>query len=356
MNVEAGTISGGPDMGAAISTVGSIGQIVNEGPVAPAFLENTMPLSVNRFNPIGEIIFKPSEPLVIQQAESIASEAWAASEPLKAEAVVAEANHWLGVDVMLEGVLSEVEGRPIASIQNEDSIASPASGAASLQNDRRMVNPQVETVVASQLVPNEQEAEEVIEEKVAVEESKESLEEEDLMQKRLYLEDEKASGQRRYEIKAAILEAKAEAERLGLTGITGWLVAKFLPAEHEGNRSQALKEQGPDGSYLETVQAIALSGEFDSEAAAQERFNEIVTKKKPVKNGQEGNPVKNEDVARVFKYRIVKPPLAYEITVKRVKQKAPVPSGQIVQTQTATKAETSLEDYPELAEVFQKAA
>lgn len=59
------------------------------------------------------------------------------------------------------------------------------------------------------------------------------------------------------------------------------------------------------------------------------------------------------DVARVFKYRAVKPPAAVEIYTKRVvKKKVQVPVGQAV-VETKPEPETSLADYPELAEVFQ---
>lgn len=161
------------------------------------------------------------------------------------------------------------------------------------------------------------------------------------------MEDEKASAVRRFEIKQAIKLAN-------LSTIVGSVVARFLPGEHAGNRSQALHEKGLDGSYEETVEAIASSGEFSSAEQAEKRFDEIVAEKKPVKNSKEGNPVANSVVARVFKYRAVKPPAAVEITRKRfVKKQVQVPVGQAV---VEPEPETSLEDYPELAEVFQKAA
>lgn len=181
----------------------------------------------------------------------------------------------------------------------------------------------------------EQEVEEIVTEKITKEDTG-MVEEEEMVEERMYLEDKEASAQRRYEVKEAVGKAKAEADRLGLKKIAGWLVAKFLPAEHAGNRSQAVKEKGPDGSYQETVEAIAGAGQLESEEEAIEKFDKVVVAKKPVKYGENGTPVASEDVARVFKYHVVRPAVGHEIVIKR--------------------SETSLEDYPDLAEVFQKAA
>lgn len=194
-----------------------------------------------------------------------------------------------------------------------------------------------------------------------VEEPKDELTDEEETEKRLFLEDEKASAVRRFEIKQAIKLAFAKAKNAKLSTVVGSLVAGFLPGEHAGNRSSALREKGPDGSYEETVEAIASSGEFSSPEQAEKRFEEIVAEKKPIKNSKEGSPVAEETVARVFKYRAVKPPAAYEVAIKRITKKRAVaplqnPVATVVDKNTEAKAETSLEDYPDLAEVFPKAA
>lgn len=361
MGIEAiGGISAAPVMGNSFST------IVNEGPVSLHALENTMPLTLNRFNPLGEIVFKPSGPSVIEQAavptgtrqaEAVAAQAWESSE-LNAADAIAEANQILGIHdtslrairqpaesvAILRNVVPQVEPMilPLPDYQPPPSV---------------IVSPKAESRVAvsPQPLSQEQEVGEVVKKKVAVEEPEDSLEEEIIKEERMYLEDEEASAQRRYEVKEAVGKAKTEADRLGLKKIAGWLVAKFLPAEHPGNRSQVVKEHGPDGSYEETVETISLAGEFDSERQAKERLNGIVTEKKPIKLGKNGTPVKNEDVVRVLKYQqIVKPAVAHEIVIKRVvKKQVQVSAGQAA---VEPKSETSLEDYPELAEVFQKAA
>ncbi len=201
-----------------------------------------------------------------------------------------------------------------------------------------------------------QEVEELVEEKKEVKDSKESTEEEEIMERFLYIEDKEVSMERKHEIRQAIIKARFEADRLGLKKIAGWLVAKFLPAEHAGVRSQVVKKTGPDGSYEDTVKEIAQTGELESEEDAIRRFDLVVAEKKPVKNGKEGKPVEMEDIARVFKYRIFKPAPVIEIVRSRVirKRTQAIP----VQASVAeTRLEKSLEELdPTLAGVFQKTA
>lgn len=205
----------------------------------------------------------------------------------------------------------------------------------------------------------EQELEEKVAEKVSVEDPKERTEEELIEGERLYLEDEQAAAQRKYEVKEAIKKAKTEADRLGLKKIAGWLVARFLPKEHEGNRSQVVKQKGPDGSYQETVETIYSAGEFVTEQQALDNFEKIIDAKAPVKKGKNGRPVDNEALARVYKYHLVKPASAREIFQTRIiKKTVQVPGAdkpQVVDIEIS-KAETepSLEDFPNLKVVFNK--
>lgn len=227
-------------------------------------------------------------------------------------------------------------------------------GALNIQADprsktesRTSYNPA--TLIQPQIVLREEEIEKVVEEQVA---TKNQVAEEVGVETRTYLEDEEVSKTRRFEIKEAVTKAKVEANRLGLKKITGWLVAKFLPAEHLGNRSQVIKETGPDGSYQETKESIVLSGEFSSEYEAIAKGDEIVREKKPVRFGKEGKKVSIKDVARVFKNRMFKDAGNHVEVVKRIlKKKVQVPE----QLQPV-KREKRIEDYPVLAEVFQKAA
>src|SRR3989304_10559320 len=75
-----------------------LGNIVKEGPVRGGFLEGFRPMNISDINPIdkggtiaplGEIVFQPSVPSVIEQAESVAAAAWEKREiPTPTEAVL----------------------------------------------------------------------------------------------------------------------------------------------------------------------------------------------------------------------------------------------------------------------------
>lgn len=329
-------------------------------------LENSMTLAIGQKNPVSEIKFNdpvqsgavPVEDLSVQdalaKAEAIIAQArlnqMPPQNPLKEEEVLAEANHWLGI--------SEPKVAPIV-IPNRLEYPTPQV-LVSPVSEPTVKQVQILTTQGA-LKTKEQVMEELVEEKV-MKDTKDTLEEEETVEKVKYLEDEQAISQRKYEIKEAVAKAKVEADRLGLSRITGWLVAKFLPAEHEGNRSQVVKKSGPDGSYQETVEAIAGVGELESNEKAVERFNSIVVEKKPVKYGKMGTTVAPEDVARVFKYRLIKPVQPHEEVVKRVlKKKVLAPQLSVapaeVSEKKGIKVETSLEELnPALAEVFQKAA
>lgn len=368
MSVEGGSSAGAVGVGgiAALEATVPLARVElgrfsldREGPVAPEAL-NTM-----------AIVAKPIS-LVIQQAMDVAAAAWEAPQ-LNVPEVISEA----------ESILAQARDRPVRPVLTETrpAVLTPIEtivhmygiSKAVVQNrpapiavpiDLVDVRPAIQTentpltqgVTRLEIAPQPQQTEEqkeAVEEKLIKENFQEKLEEEEIKEKRWPVEDEEVAAQRRQEIRQAVIKAKTEADRLGLKKIAGWLVAKFLPAEHAGNRSQVVKEKGPDGSYRETVEAIAGAGQLESEQQAQERFNEIVAAKKPVKYGKNGTPVGSEDVARVFKYHVVKPAAStYEIVTKRIKKKVPVPAGQVAQTQTEARVETSLEDYPDLAEVF----
>lgn len=378
MNIELGSV--GSAIGNVASGVGRgaavMGQIsdfgpklegpltpsINEGQVGLMDLTNTVALQIGQVNPISELRF--DNPVPLNEVD-----------------VIAEANHWLGITEPemipemvkpAEVIMPQVE--PVAMsmvVPNIDIVEfpkpqimiSPFLEPVTKTENRISVRPAVAPATAVLPEPaQEEEMEEAIEEKVKKQEPEERLEEEETIEEQMYLEDENVSAQRRIEIREAIVKARVEADKLGLKKIAGWLVAKFLPAEHSGNRSQVIKNNGPDGSYQETVEAISEEGELESEEKAVEKFNEIVAEKKPVKYGKNGNPVGDIDVARVYKYKsIVKPSNeAYETVYKRVLKKKdqiiPVPTQTQVSLINESKPETRLEDYPALAEVFQKVA
>ena len=339
-----------------------LGNIISEGPVRGGLLKGFRPMNISDITtihtggtvaPLGEILFKPlNEPAVIQQAEAVAAIAWRASElPTPAQPVLQA---------------ESIQGIAVAEVVNPAEVIMPLvvpnivefpkfQPQIQTKTENRVSTAPVQTpAVLPQPAPVEQEVEEIVEEKVKKQKPEERREEDTETDSQMYLEDENASAQRRIEVKAAVTKASVEADRLGLKKLAGWLVARFLPGEHEGNRSQVVKKTGPDGSYQETVEAIAGVGDFESERKAVEKFDEIVADKKPVKYGKEGAPVANNDVARVFKYRIFRPAPVHEIVIKRVKrQRMQVVPGR----ETEIKAEKSLEELdPILAGVFQKAA
>lgn len=321
-----GGIRGGiADLEATVP-LGRIGfSIVNEGPVIPEAL-NTM-----------AIVAKPMSS-VIQQAEEVAAAAWAAPQLNATDAITSLRNPDVSVKIATSFLdklgTPRNDNVPILAVepfilpQLEPAVVPLVASSQTLVLD-------VSPAPLPQPLLQEQEVEEIVTEKITKEHTG-MVEEEEMVEERMYLEDKEASAQRRHEVKEAVGKAKAEADRLGLQKIAGWLVAKFLPAEHAGNRSQAVKEKGPDGSYQETVEAIAGAGQLESEEEAVEKFDRVVAAKKPVKYGENGTPVGSEDVARVFKYHVVRPAVTHEIVIKR--------------------SETSLEDDPELAEVFGRAA
>lgn len=391
MGIEAiGSI--GSAMGSVASGIGKAGSSLDSmfGPKMGSIMPEggTIDLigGINKpgFSPVGgEILFQapselPSPTQAVTQVESILSQArFNVITPVAEPRITGEAAYWF-TDVPsprvirpTEVLMPEIE--PITTIvefPRPQTVTFPilepktetAGKAMTKTSTENRTSTAVVPVILPQPAPAEQEVEEIVEEKKEKQELKERLEEDIETEKQIYLEDENASTQRRVEVREAVLKARIEADRLGLKNIAGWLVAKFLPGEHEGNRSQVVRKTGPDGSYQETVEAIAGAGELESREKAVEKFDAIVAEKKPVKVGKNGTPVGNIDIARIFKYRLIKPVQAHAEVIKRVvKKKMPVSQAQnsmpVVTTEKKEiKTEPSLEELnPALAEVFQKA-
>src|SRR3989338_8862271 len=378
-----------PDVGGIAGSLGEFKASVplasfDKGPITGGFLEGFKPMSAADITTIntgggvasaqlGEILFKaPSKPAVISQAEIVVAAAWEKSTlPLSKPTevfpeVVLKQPAWdvfapeavpLKAPNIVEFPKPQIITLPILEPNTE--TAGKAMTKTSTEN---RISAAVAPAVLPQAVLQEQEVEEIEEEKMEKQKLEERLEEEEEIERQVYLEDEDASAQRKIEIRAAVVKARAEADRLGLDKIAGWLVSKFLPGEHAGNRSQVVRKTGPDGSYQETVEAIGGAGEFESGEKAVERFDGIVAEKKPVKLGKNGNPVGNKDVARVFMHWLVKPIQATEEVVKRVVKKKAPPAQQSTASAVATEkkiimTEPNLEQLsPALAGVFQKAA
>ncbi len=157
------------------------------------------------------------------------------------------------------------------------------------------VKPQVESIL-------EENVTELIQEQKPVEAIKED--EEVLEMKRVYVEDEEVSEVRRTEMKEAIKLAFIEAVKAGLGKITGELVTRFLPGDHEANRSQIVKKTGPDGTNLAIAEQILKAGTFYTEEQAQHTLEKILEENEPArlgKDGEHGKRLTLEAVKRVLR-------------------------------------------------------
>lgn len=389
MSVEGGGISiggGGPSIGGGVGisagpSVGAPGgefgpgagigsTIVNEGPVTPGFLENTMPLTLNNFKSTGEITFNPLKGRDNQPV-------------LNEQEAVREAEHWLGISsqdvhpvslpVERENVginQSAIRVLPMPAYQpwiepniqpdiQPFQVAKIALEGANLTKTNRKVVQIAQPVAAPISVPEQQ----IFKEEVLVEERKEKIykkEEEQVEEVRLkYLLDEEAADERVSELGRAIELARKDAEKNSVSGIEGWRIVKFLRL-HTGLISRLVRGKGSDGSLDETI-ADLLSRKFATEGEAKQYSAAVVFEKEPVRQGKEGRGVKEGSVERVLKFPIARRGIPEEEVVARIIKKQKVQSvlGQTVSVavEPAQKVkEPSIEDYPDLAALFPKAA
>ncbi|MBI2039516.1 hypothetical protein HYT18_00410 [Candidatus Microgenomates bacterium] len=331
-----------------LSSIGALGSIVNEGPVSVGDL--------NRLPAIGEIIFNPALATAIEPKTPVPT-----IEPISFSQTRAGANFLiadqrlprtpnLAVESLLRRRVIE-EAEVVAKEAWDSHVITQAENIARGADQSYMIS--------TSPIPSEQIVKEnIVEVKERDEEKEDILEEEKEAQElRLkYVEDEEVSQQRRYEIREAIKKAKAEAVLDDVDELEGWRIVKFLPTEHEGDRSQIVKRRGPDGSLDETKEEL-VSRKFDSEKEAQQVSDAIIAQKVPVKTAKEGKVVGYEDVARVFKYHFVKPRIVHEVVTERIVKKKQTQQlgGQNLMpviTMEETKTESTLEDL-NLAEVFQ---
>lgn len=333
MNVEGGEFG---------TSVGIGSTIVNEGPVAPEFLENTMSVSLSSFKSTGEIIFNPfkgkeisSEPVnMIQQAEEVADAAWELS--LASQSSTLE-----------DKVVGYIESRPRSSVTTpvvpdviqaqRTETALEAAGMVDLSSKLvTFIQPEVKSVVQPALVVpiplarEQQIRQEVKEEEVLVEEKPDGIfEQTDKEEERiLHTEDEHAALQRVREIIAAAVKI----------GFDGQQIASLI-YEHQGNRSQELNIVDPDmrltDGSLEAVKEELSSKKLSSLTDVAKNARELVSKHKAIKRGKEGKKVADQDMAKVYRKSptIIHPA---EMVIKRSEEK--------------------MAENPDLTEVFQKAA
>lgn len=407
MNIEGGSISaaigsvavspsiapsGGGGIGAEITALSS--PIINEGPVGSGFrLTDTVPLAVNSFSELNAAN-------AVFEAESILSQA-ARSEigtvvpdvfrtaltdvnldpttkpifepprlhsliepnletPIVKPTIIRQAVYWFAdnpQDVKAaEVIIPKDEPAPIPlAVPSQREYAVPLTDSLpTLKPNVKLENP-----LGFQEQKQKEETDELVEELV-VEDQQEVLEEdqeEDQVIEQFiikYLVDEEVSEERRLEIRQAIKLAIAEAEKKGLKEIEGSDIVKNL-LEHPGVRSQIVKNEGPDGSFEETLQAIS-SQRFTSEKEAVKRADEIIAQKEPVKRGKFGREVTFEAVARVLKRVFKSAPkeaLGAKITnIRKYRISKVNPNRVLTEITQKVSTETKIEDNLHLAGIF----
>lgn len=309
---------------------GGFSSIVNEGPVRGS-LEGFRPMNAFDINTIDKGgTLTPSGLSVIEQAKAVAAKAWEASELNVADAI-SEAQ-----SIIAQAQTPSAFARDSALITQNDreieSIVVPQvePGVLPMQSptpDYQLTSstkPQTESRVYHQgapvVSPQPLLQEQGVEEIVTKEETGMVEEEEIEKTRRKYVVDERALSQLVVEFKAAVRRARELAGKLGIK-ITGKLISKFLPGQHPGNESEAVKGKCLDGSILERQESIKEFREFSSDIQAEDKIVRVAYEKPPIKIRLEGEPVKEEDVARVFKPYVVKPAAStYEIVIRRIKK------------------------------------
>lgn len=353
----------------------SVGGVVNEGSVRGSLegfrTMNTTDITTidkgGTTKPLGEIVFNPSTltaEVAIAQAEAIISEARISQNPVtsQSEQVSSFATSPASPDPHNGKVEQPV---PIgANLPGLDLQVQPEVRGVIRQATAPTAVIQTEAVYAPALAVQEQLVEQIVKEKQVkvedkVEKPSQIKNEEEVEELKVrYVEDEAVSAQRRYEIKEAIRKAKLEAEEEGVDQIEGSRIEKYLPSQHLGNRSQIAREGIPDGSLEETYQDLAAR-DYTSGEEANRVAESIIADKKPVRKAQNGPSVRTEDIARVRKDPVIKRHPVEEV-VRRIIKKSKVATvlGQIsMEVTSAVKTEEitegRIEDYPDLAEVFE---
>jgi len=326
MNIEGGgvsaggvSLSAGPTLGSTISMgsieTGPVGgfspNIINEGPVAGAFLENTMPMTQSPFGLQKEIIFNPS---VIQQAEKVAVRAWENSNQGDIEIeqikVITPPMPELGFAYPLIEPGEDEEVKLIALTQMAP-VSESKNKAATIPSIKFHSEPKKEEVAEEQVA-----VESGLEDQVSKKEEKDAHE---VSQKR-FLVDESALLTRLAQLRQAI----------DLAGgmLSGEVVKNLMPHENDSNRSEALKaddpyKEYPDGGYEETLASLGLLGKLNSEQEAYNKGRKVIEENGPVRKGKNGQGAPEDHIWKTYEHFPVKPSLVYlEVENRKLKKAA----------------------------------
>ncbi|MDP3973213.1 MAG: hypothetical protein Q8P92_00065 [Candidatus Daviesbacteria bacterium] len=302
--VSLGTMEGGPVGGFSPS-------IINEGPVAPAFLENTMPITQNLFGLQKEIIFNPS---VIQQAEEVAARAWENSNQddleIKQIKVITPPMPELGFAYPLIEHGEDEEVELIALTQ-----------AVPVYESKNKV-----ATIPSIQSHSEPKKEEMAEEQVAIESGLE-----DQISKKEEKDARKVSQKRFLVDESALLTRLAQLRQaIDLAGgmLSGEVVKNFMPQENDSNRSEALKvddpyKEYPDGGYEETLASLGLLGKLNSEQEAYNKGRKVIEENGPVRKGKNGQGAPEDHIWKTYEHFPVKPSLVHlEVENRKLKKAA----------------------------------
>lgn len=373
----------GPSMESGLDH--GLGNIVREGPVGPNFkLENTIPLAISRFNPIGEIRFN-HVPSILEQAENVAANTWKATEsinkvtPVAGETTIPEAFIEAFApaksDLAPTSRISVPEEAVIAVTlpkvdQNGDQRTQTALKAAGMidlsQNVANELEPEVKKPYQkSQPMPQptpqpvlveKTQKEEAVAQDNKTEENYTSSEQKVETLRLKHVEDSEVAQARLFEIREAIGKARIEADTDGSSEIEGWRIKEKLLSQ--GRRSGILEEDDPegslpDGSRVETIDELAVQN-YKSEEEAIQKSKALVSEKKPVKRARFGNSVAQKAVDIVKKYFPFGKRWAGEIATRIIRRKTEI-SGrnlQAITVKTEEVVERKIEDNPALAGVF----
>lgn len=365
-----GTIDGGPAFGAA--PIGRGFEIVNDWSIGRNEVENTMILTGNRPKTLGQIEFNnplteesvASEPKTLINFSLVDEAVKIVGQVLEPNTVTAVIEHpinkvkniWeelrdqedLTPDVANRAFLAaaavgkspQAFGWPSADLEYVTSVLQETTqDAEPIKANKGML---VAPYSAPHSSPQSAKVHEVLEEQEKKARKKDNSfvasEEEIETRRKRFVLDEGAQGVVIAEIRQAVRKASVLAFKLGRK-ITGFLIARFLPGQHPGNESEAVKGRSPDGSIPTRAEAIKKHGEFASYEEAEKTSIEAADEIPPIKvrNEGEGEPVKDENVYTVYKDHPVKPKLS-EINLAE----------QLTATRIEVITEPRIEDYPDL--------
>lgn len=355
------------------------------------------------FNPMGEILFKApvSEPAVIQQAKGVAAAAWDEGKlPTPVQAVsqaesilsqtrlkpvqevvaepeiIKEAAYWFTdvpgskvirpaevimpkIEPMIVPMVAPLQVPNIVEFPRPQIVISPASEPATKTENMVSARPAVAPAQAPAVLPQptpEGVEEMVIEEKILdQQEDKTEIEEsEDVSESKIKIvEAEHVSNERRKKIRRAVRTAKEK-------GIT---VAEALPIEYWSDKSPLVGE-GTDWTLGLTAQALQINPkEYMSLEEAEEVSIASVAENIPVAEGIGGRRATIDEVRKVTKgeKHVLGSKTPAEIVLRRlIKRKVEVAEAggvqKVLEDKVETTSEPTLKDFPQLAEVFKKAA